>query len=377
MTVIGIDISKWDGNWDAPKAKAAGAEYVFIKSSQACFVDQRFAANWKKAREAGIIRSAYHYLDYTRPGREQATFFADLLSDDPGDLPPVIDFEQTRPDNNTTLARSFLKDFMDELTKHNYTPMIYTSPGFWKTYGDNSNYWYQFPLWIANYISAAAPIVPAPWLNWNFWQFSKKGPGALFGSEALEMDMNRFNGTLEELNVFARRKPGNDLQARLTALETRVASLEKLLNQTPPKPEDPPAPDPTPLPKATVIKARAAYYESPFNSIPPQGSLELDQVVEILETLPGWVRIKAPAGWVELSSLKLDGAQVDPGNPPAAEYAICRANALNVRNGPNVSYPVVGWIQLGQRVKVLDRKNNWCQLESPAGWSQASYLTPA
>lgn len=376
MTVIGIDVSKWDGNWDAAKAKTAGAEYVFVKSSQACFVDQRFAANWKKARDAGLIRSAYHYLDYTRPAREQATFFADLLQNDPGDLPPVVDFEQTRQDNNAALARSYLKDFLDEMGKRNYTPIIYTSPGFWKTFGDSTSYWYQFPLWIANYISAAAPIVPAPWLNWHFWQFSKKGPGALFGSESLEMDMNRFNGTMDELNIFARRKPGNDLLQRLAALEARVVVLEKLAN-VPPGPVDPPTPEPPPLPKATVVKAKAAYYSTPFNTLPPLGGLELDQVVEIVETITGWVRIKAPAGWVELSSIKREDDQSGGGDPIPAEYAICRASALNVRTGPGTTFPVVGWIQLGQRVKVLERKNNWCQLESPAGWSQGSYLTPA
>ena len=377
MTVMGIDVSKWNGNWDAGKAKAAGAVFVFIKSSQACFVDERFVANWKKAREAGLLRGAYHYLDYARPARDQANFFADLLHDDPGDLPPVVDYEQIREDNNTALARSYLKDFVEQMVTRGHNPIIYTSPGFWKTYGEPSSYWYQFPLWIANYTSAAAPIISTPWLNWNFWQFSKKGPGAIFGSEALDIDVNRFNGTLDELYMFAKRKPESDIQQRLASMEMRIAALEKFVAQTPtPGPVTPPGP--TPLPTARVIKNNAPVYLAPFNSFPAGNNLNLDQVVEILETQPGWIRIKSPAGWMELSSVNLQDVQPETGTPPAAvEYAVCRANALNVRSGPGTSFSVVGWIQLGQRVKVLERKNNWAQLESPSGWSQGTYLTPA
>jgi lysozyme len=385
MTITGIDVSKWNGNWDAQKAKSAGAEFVFMKSSQACFVDQRFVANWKKAREAGLIRGAYHYLDYTRPAIDQANFFADLLHDDPGELPPVVDYEQVQQENNTTLARKYLKEFLDRMGAHGYNPIIYTAPGFWRTYGDSSSYWYQFPLWVANYTSAAAPILPAPWLNWSFWQFSKKGPGVIFGSEALDIDVNRFNGTLDELYIMAKRKPESEVLQRVAILEARVAALEKLVNQTPapnpvptPVPNPVPTPEPAPLPKATVIKNDAPVFNAPVNSLPAIGTLKLDQIVEIAESKPGWVRIKTPAGWMELSSLKLEGDQTgETPPPPVGEYAICRAHALNVRSGPGVSFPVVGGIQLGERVRILSRQNNWAQLESPAGWSQGSYLTPA
>ena len=68
MTILGIDISKWDGTWDAIKAKQAGATYVFIKASQATSTDPQFLDNWQKAKDAGLLRGAYHYLDYTKPG---------------------------------------------------------------------------------------------------------------------------------------------------------------------------------------------------------------------------------------------------------------------------------------------------------------------
>ena len=44
--------------------------------------------------------------------------------------------------------------------------MIYTSPGFWNSFGKNKAtgqfdaLWSYFPLWIAHYTIASAPLLP-------------------------------------------------------------------------------------------------------------------------------------------------------------------------------------------------------------------------
>ena len=211
--VIGIDISKWDGNWDANKAKAQGATFVFIKASQATYTDPQFLLNWQKAKDAGLLRGAYHYLDYTKSGKEQANAFADLIKSDPGELPPAIDYELRRTDNNPAAALVILRDCLDQLMSRTELfadsvakkPILYSSPGFWAEYGDMTkrDYWLQFPLWLAHYTTSMTPLLPSPWPLWKFWQFTAKGPGEVFGSECLTIDMNRFNGTLSELMEFA------------------------------------------------------------------------------------------------------------------------------------------------------------------------------
>ena len=136
--VIGIDISKWDGNWDANKAKAQGASFVLIKASQATYTDPQFILNWQKAKDAGLLRGAYHYLDYTKSGKDQANAFADLIKSDPGELPPAVDYEQNRSDNNPSTALGFLRDYLNQLMSRSelFTdavvkkPMLYTSPKF-------------------------------------------------------------------------------------------------------------------------------------------------------------------------------------------------------------------------------------------------------
>ena len=91
--------------------------------------------------------------------------------------------------------------------------MIYTSPGFWNSYGKNKTTgqfeasWSYYPLWIAHYTTASAPILPEPWKSanvpWLFWQHSNTGDGLKFGAESKAIDLNWFNGSQAELERLA------------------------------------------------------------------------------------------------------------------------------------------------------------------------------
>jgi lysozyme len=442
MTILGIDISKWNGNWDANKAKQAGASFVFIKASQATFTDVQFSENWGKAKVAGLLRGAYHYLDYSKPAVDQANFFAGLLKDDPGELPPAVDYEQVRNDNNPTIALGFLRDFLDQMKSHSELyedarlkcPMIFTGPSFWTQYGDQTkrDYWFQFPLWISHWTTANAPLVPPPWTMWSFWQFTSKGPGEVFGSESLLIDMNRFNGILNELLEFAglRTPTGTlielcqDLEKRTVSLEETVASLsqtitnpdEALLNRvdgleqqitafTQSVASTPSTVDQRPdsiEQQLTALGAGDAKNDNilhtfcmvkllnvrsgPGTSYPVIGSLSYSQQVNVLTRQNGWAQLEQPAGWCyegylsfnqtssssAISSTDSSSSDVPPIN---TTYGICNTGGLNVRSGPGVTYPVVGGLKYGQRVKILDRRNNWAQIDIPSGWCNESYLS--
>jgi lysozyme len=377
MTVIGLDISRWNGTWDAGKAKAAGAHFAFIKSSQATFTDPRFVENWQRARDAGILRGAYHYLDYTQPAAQQAKYFYDLLKDDMGELPLVVDFEH-RTDDNVNLPKTYLRQFVDYLLSQDTVPMIYTAPSFWTTYGDSSTYWYQFPLWIAHYTLASAPIVPPPWLDWKFWQFTHKGPGALFGSESASIDVNRFNGSLEELNFLVGRETKSDLSERVKLLELRMTKIEENLSVSPPSQIPVPIQENSEEPilhTAIVVRDETPVQAGPFAALPVIGRLSRNISVEVVALNENWSRIKSPSGWVENVNLEAGGDEL----PEQADeqYVICSAQALNVRSGPSSESSVVGWLTKGQRARVLGQSNNWVQLDSPNGWAKSRYLLPA
>ena len=70
--------------------------FVFIKATEGIVnTDPQFKRNWKKSKQAGMIRGAYHFFLATKDGREQAQNFISMVDLEEGDLPPVVDIEQT------------------------------------------------------------------------------------------------------------------------------------------------------------------------------------------------------------------------------------------------------------------------------------------
>src|SRR4051794_23447408 len=58
LPIQGIDISRYQGDVDFGRLRAAGAHFVFIKATEgADYVDPNFASNWRAARNAGMPRA--------------------------------------------------------------------------------------------------------------------------------------------------------------------------------------------------------------------------------------------------------------------------------------------------------------------------------
>jgi hypothetical protein len=116
----------------------------------------------------------------------------------PGDLPPVLDLEVTgglRPADLIAWAKAFLAE-AKRLTGR--VPMIYTSPGFWKSSMANSTAFTAHPLWIATW--GPKPILAGGWTRYAFWQYTDK---ATVPGMAGPVDMSVFNGTLDQLRALA------------------------------------------------------------------------------------------------------------------------------------------------------------------------------
>ena len=222
--IQGIDISHWQDDKSTPqkmnfkKAVDAGAKFVFIKVSERGSIDKDFEYNWTAAKEVGLLRGGYHFLRWDLSGLVQARIFSELLKDDPGELPPVADYEAPRL-GSLYPSNSLLEQFLVEVeTKLNRKPMIYTSPGYWSTHGRNKvtkqfdQKWAYYPLWVAHYMKSyqagvSKPDDVEPWKSmgkkWAFWQYTATGDGLAYGAESKGIDLNWFNGSLQELNDFA------------------------------------------------------------------------------------------------------------------------------------------------------------------------------
>ena len=197
--VRGIDVSHHQGRIDWTAVKRDGIRFAFIKATEGGdWTDPRFQRNWTSARQAGILRGAYHYYRPQTHSAVQARHFLRRVKMGSNDLPPVLDVEATDGVSNATLrrgVRNWLRMVEAETGKR---PIIYVSrrfaPRLAAEFGD-------YPLWIADY-RGSAPSVPRGWRRWTFWQHSERG--RVRGIQA-PVDRNWFRGTLEELRRFARR----------------------------------------------------------------------------------------------------------------------------------------------------------------------------
>lgn len=92
---FGIDISGWQRqvDWDTVAAHVPKVHFAFMRSSISLSADTWFTRNWSEAKRVGILRGAYHYVDFEADVNAQMGKFISMLGDDYGELPRVLDCE--------------------------------------------------------------------------------------------------------------------------------------------------------------------------------------------------------------------------------------------------------------------------------------------
>ncbi len=200
-TIHGIDVSHYQEtiNWDLVKAMNVGGvqmRFAFIKATEGNGNDDDyFSRNWRKAKEAGITRGAYHFFIASKDGTVQAHHFINKVKLEPGDLPPVLDVEQTNGVSPSILRQRVKAWLAAAELAYGVKPIIYTNVDFYKRFlgSEFDNY----PLWAAHYFQPNAPRINR---EWHFWQHSEKGK---VNGIAANVDFNVFNGdSIEFANLL-------------------------------------------------------------------------------------------------------------------------------------------------------------------------------
>jgi uncharacterized protein YraI len=212
---------------------------------------------------------------------------------------------------------------------------------------------------------------------WQFWQFTSKGPGEAFGGEGLSMDMDRFNGTLNELMEFAGiRIPIVNLNEKFETLDEKVNTLEGIVSTI----------DPTGNAKSGIfsrvdnLEVQISNLGGSINTLTTTLTQRITAVEQSVANLGNTPSNSTPPTNTSSNSTTPTNSSSDspaPTNTTSINdtYATCITSALNVRSGPGASYPMVAGLRYGQRVKVINRQNGWAQFENPVGWSSEAYLS--
>lgn len=195
-STFGLDISHHQGDikWDRLKngqADNAPLKFVYIKATEGRdYKDKRFGRNWQEAKKHGFIRGAYHYFTTASSGDAQANMFIKNVKLEKGDLPPMVDIEESPKDKESFILE--LKKFILRLEEHyGVKPLIYSYPKFHDKYLQDL-FFKDYGLWIAHY------YVDTPHINreWTMWQFTDLGivPGI-----KQKVDINVIEGGEERL----------------------------------------------------------------------------------------------------------------------------------------------------------------------------------
>lgn len=191
-SIHGIDVSRYQNiiDWESVKEMQVDnirIHFAFIKATEGIGNhDPYFKRNWKRAKESGMTRGAYHFFLATKSGKLQAENFIKKVDLEPGDLPPVLDVEQTYGVAPAKMRERVLEWLETVEAYYKVKPILYTNVEFYRFYLKDE--FDSYPLWVAHYLQKERPRIHR---DWTFWQHNEAGH--VNGIRSY-VDFNVFNG---------------------------------------------------------------------------------------------------------------------------------------------------------------------------------------
>ena len=177
-TMVGIDVSSWQGDVDYQKVKEAGVEFVIIRlgfghnKKGELVLDSKFTNNIKKAKEAGLLVGIYFYsyANTIEKVKEQVNYIMDNLNNESLDLPIAFDWEDWGSFNTYNMSltdiRIIAKTFIDEVEKRGYKGALYSSKYYLEQIWGIDKY----NTWLAHYTNETSYKG-----KYFMWQLSNRG----------------------------------------------------------------------------------------------------------------------------------------------------------------------------------------------------------
>ena len=219
--ILGIDVSKYQGNVDWAQVKAAGYAFAFVRLGYAngdgsIVEDPCFEQNLSGAAAAGLDVGVYlySYIDSEDHARIAAARALELLAGRALSLPLVLDYEHAAKYKEFSRAKNtaICNAFMACIAAAGYLPMFYSYTSFVNSYMDMETLDRYEGLWIANYTGKIGVD------NTAVWQYSSSG--AVPGVQG-RCDLNRMYCDLPRI-IRERCAPGRVEFQPLTGKQLEV-----------------------------------------------------------------------------------------------------------------------------------------------------------
>ena len=299
--IKGIDASKWQGEIDWNKVKAAGIKFAMIRlgygstDGSACGLDGYFEKNVANALKAGIDIGCYFYsyAMSVAAAKKEAAYVVSVLQKYKGvfTYPVAFDLEdKTQQNLGKTVLTDMVIAFGDAIEKAGFYCSLYSNPSWLKNHLDDAKLT-RFDHWLAQWASA-----PTYTGAFGMWQNSSKGT------------VNGINGNVDT-DIAYKDYPAVIKGAKLNGFTGA--------DQQPTIPEDPTPEQPaTTFKKGDLVKITGTKYYGGQN-------------------IPAWVKAK---NWYVLQA---DGARVVIDKSEDGKNAICSpVNAADLQLVPKATETV-------------------------------------
>ena len=180
--VLGIDVSKWNGEIDWKKVKDAGVSFVIIRcgyrgsKTGSLVIDPCFEQNIEQAKEAGLSVGVYFFTQATTQVEavEEASMVLCLTEQYDLDYPIFIDTEGAGGDGRADALdketrTAVVKAFTETIRNSGQEAGIYASRS-WYNNNLEIGELEQNCIWLAEYRST--PVYAG---NYQLWQYTSKG----------------------------------------------------------------------------------------------------------------------------------------------------------------------------------------------------------
>ena len=175
-SILGIDVSRYQGQIDWQQVKSAGVEFVMIRAAfrgygnGLLYEDPMAQTNYQGAKAAGLKVGAYLFSQAisVEEAQEEARYIMELTKDWELDMPLVYDWECLAEDYRTVgvdarMLTDYSIAFCETVEAAGFDAMIYFNPnqshkqmyleeltgyGFWLAmYSDQMDYPYKVDMW--------------------------------------------------------------------------------------------------------------------------------------------------------------------------------------------------------------------------------------
>ena len=196
MKVFGIDVSKWNGDFDFMKAKSEGVKFAILRGAYACSKDIKFEAYYAACKGLQIPVGVYHYsmANNATEARAEANFLIqNVLKGKQFEYPIYMDVEdKTQAALGKDKLTEIITAFCDTVEKAGYYVGIYSSTSFFQSY-THLNKLERFDKWVAHWAKSCSYKG-----DYGMWQF---------GGETNEIRSNRVAGVVCDQNYALKDYP--------------------------------------------------------------------------------------------------------------------------------------------------------------------------